>query len=199
AERIVRLRERTGGAPIEWSAYALPRLEEEELRVLQRAGYVGALNDVLSLDDNNLRRARVPYRSKQAVAFLKAVTKLDHEDAASAANAASAEAKIRAGLTQRTPKELAATIGLFLGNAHADADTIRNTLRRIEDEGLRESYRAGLAFPATRVFAPDGTPICETTPRGLRTYGPDGAERDHDTLWPTFYYPDFLIEKLGTP
>lgn len=199
AERIVRLRERTGGAPIEWSAYALPRLEEEELRVLQRAGYVGALNDVLSLDDNNLRRARVPYRSKQAVAFLKAVTKLDREDAAASANAASAESKIRAGLTQRTPKELAATIGLFLGNAYADADTIRNTLRRIEDEGLRESYRAGVPFPATRVFAPDDQPICDTVARGLRTYGRDGTEREHDTLWPTFYYPAFLVDKLGSP
>lgn len=199
AERIVRLRERTGGAPIEWSAYALPRLEEDELRLLQRAGYVGALNDVLSLDDDNLRRARVPYRSKQAVAFLKAVTKLDREDPESAANAASAESKIRAGLTQRTPKELAATIGLFLGNAHADADTIRKTLRRIEDEGLRESYRAGLAFPATRVFAPDDQPICDTTSRALRTYGRDGTEREHDTLWPTFYYPPFLIDKLGSP
>jgi hypothetical protein len=199
AERIVRLRERTGGAPIEWSAYALPRIEEDELRVLQRAGYVGALNDVLSLDDANLRRARVPYRSKQAVAFLKAVQKLDQEEAGSATNAASAESKIRAGLTQRTPKELAATIGLFLGNAHADADTIKNTLRRIEDEGLRESYRAGLPFPSTRVFAPDGEPFCETTPRGLRTYGRDGVEREVDMLWPTFYYPDFLIEKLGSP
>lgn len=199
AERIVRLRERTGGAPIEWSAYALPRLEEDELRLLQRAGYVGALNDVLSLDDDNLRRAKVPYRSKQAVAFLKAVVKLDREDPVSVANAASAETKIRAGLTQRTPKELAATIGLFLGNPHANADTIRNTLRRIEDEGLRENYRAGLPFPATRVFAPDDKPICETTERGLRTYGRDGTEREHDTLRPTFFYPTFLMEKLGSP
>jgi hypothetical protein len=199
AERIVRLRERTGGAPIEWSAYALPRLAEDELRLLQRAGYVGALNDVLSLDDANLRRARVPYRSKQAVAFLKAVTKLDREEATSTANAATAEAKVKAGLTQRTPKELASIVGLFLGNAHADVDTIRTTLRRIEDEGLRESYRAGLAFPSTRVFAPDDQPICETTPRGLRTYGPDGTVREHDPLWPTYYYPDFLIERLGDP
>lgn len=199
AERIVRLRERTGGAPIEWSAYALPRLKENELRLLQRAGYVGALNDVLSLDDTNLRRARVPYRSKQAVTFLKTVTKLDREEAASAANAATAEGKVRAGLTQRTPKELASIIGLFLGNAHADANTIPTTLRRIEDEGLRENYRAGLSFPSTRVFAPDDVPICDTTPRGLRTYGRDGTEREHDTLWPTYYYPDFLIEKLGSP
>ncbi len=199
AERIVKLREKTGGAPIEWSAYALPRLEEDELRLLQRAGYVGALNDVLSLDDTNLRRARVPYRSKQAVAFLKAVTKLDREEAESVANAASAEGKVRAGLTQRTPKELASIIGLFLGNAHADIHTIPTTLRRIEAEGLRESYRAGLPFPSTRVFAPDDQPICETTLRGLRTYGRDGAEREVDTLWPTYYYPDFMIERLGNP
>jgi hypothetical protein len=198
AERITRMRERTGGLPIEWSAYALPRLEEDELRTLQRAGYTGALNDVLSLDDANLRAARVPYRSKQAIAFLKAVTKLDREEAGSADAAAAAEAKVRAGLTQRSPKELAAMFGLFLGNAHATPTTISTTLRRIELEGLRENYRAGLAFPSTRVFAPNGDPICETTERGMRTYGQNG-ERPIDTLHPTFYYPDFLIERLGSP
>jgi hypothetical protein len=199
AERIVRMRERHGGLPIEWSAYSLPRLEEDELRLLQRAGYTGALNDVLSLDDENLRRAGVPYRSKQAISFLKAVTRLDREEAGeSAANAAAAEAKVRAGLTQRSPKELASVFGLFLGNAHATASTIATTLRRIEEEGLRENYRAGLAFPSTRVFAPDGVPICETTTRGLRTYGRDG-DRSIDHAHPTFYYPDFLIEQLGSP
>ena len=198
AERFIRLQEKYGGRPVEWSAYALPRLKEDELRVLQRAGYAGALNDVLSLEDVNLRRARVPYRSKQAIAFLKAVTKLDREEAASARYAASAEAKVVQGLTQRTPKELAAVLGLFLGNAHATPSTISSTLRRIEDEGIRENYRMGLPFPSTRVFAPGGEPICETTERGMRTYGRSG-ERPINFLEPTYYYPDFLIERLGSP
>jgi len=197
AERVIRLREKHGGPPIEWSAYALPRLDEDELRLLQRAGYVSAVNDVLSLDDTNLRAARVPYRSKQAVAFLKAVTKLDREDAAAEQNAGAAEGGMRG--VQRTSKELASYIGLFLGNAHATAATLRETLRRFEDEGLRENYRGGLAFPATRVFEPGGEPICATTSRGLRTYGPGGEERVTDGLAPTFYYPDFLVEKLGSP
>lgn len=198
AERFIRLQEKHGGRPVEWSAYALPRLEEDELRLLQRAGYAGALNDVLSLEDENLRRAKVPYRSKQAVAFLKAVTKLDREEAASAAYAAAAETKVTQGLTQRTPKELAAVLGLFLGNAHATPSTISSTLGRIEEEGIRENYRMGLPFPSTRVFAPGGEPICETTERGLRTYGRIG-ERPLNFLEPTYYYPDFLIEALGSP
>lgn len=198
AERIMRLRARHGDLPVEWSAYALPRLAEDELRVLQRAGYAGALNDVLSLDDENLRRARVPYRANQAVAFLKAVASLDREEATAAEHAATAEGKVLAGLTQRTPKELAAILGLFLGNAYVTPSTIATTLRRLDDEGLRASYRAGLAFPATRVFAPDGQPICETSARGLRTFGPAG-ERPIDVTHPTFYYPDFLIDRLGTP
>ena len=197
-ELFIKLQERHGGRPVEWSAYALPRLEEDELRLLMRSGYAGALNDVLSLDDTNLRAARVPYRSKQAVAFLKAVTKLDREENASTANAASPEGKVRAGLTQRTPKELAAVLGLFLGNAHATPATISNTLRRIDDEGLQANYRMGLPFPATRVFAPGGDPICETTPRGLRTYGREG-DQPIDFAFPTYYYSDFLVERLGGP
>lgn len=198
AERVIRLREKHGGPPIEWSAYSLPRLEEDELRTLQRAGYVGALNDVLSLDDDNLRKARVPYRSKQAIGFLKAVVTLDKEDAAAAANAETATAKITAGLTQRTPKELASVVGLFLGNAHATPETISRTLQKLDEEGLRGHYRTGLPFPSTRVFAPDGQPICETTARGLRSFGPEG-EREPDEIHPTFYFADFLIERLGSP
>lgn len=197
AERIARLRTRYN-LPIEWSAYALPRLREDDLRYLQRAGYVGALNDVLSLEDANLRRAGVPYRTKQALVFLKAVVALDREDAASAANAAVATDKIRAGLTQRTPKELASIFGLFLGNAHATPTTISETLRVIDEHNLRENYKGGLAFPSTRVFAPDGIAICETTSRGLRTFGPDGI-RDPDSVHPTFYFPDFLVDRLGSP
>ena len=132
----------------------------------------------------------MPYRSKQAIAFLKAVTKLDREETTWAANAASAESKVATGLMQRTPKELASVFGLFLGNAHATASTISNTLRRIEDEGLIENYRMGLAFPSTRVFAPGGEPICETTERGLRTYGREG-EQPIDLMHPTFTIPTF--------
>ena len=56
----------------------------------------------------------------------------------------------------------------------------------------------GFFMPSTRVFAPEGVPICETTERGMHTYGRTG-ERPIDTIHPTFYYPDFLIERLGGP
>lgn len=90
----------------------------------------------------------------------------------------------------------AAPSHLFLGNAYATPTTIATTLRRLDDEGSRDNDRAGLAFPATRVFAPDGQPICETSARGLRTFGPEG-DRPVDVTHPTFYYPEFLIDRLG--
>jgi hypothetical protein len=197
AERIIRLRERHPGAPIEWSGYVLPRLKESDLRTLQRAGYVGALNEVLSLDDDNLRAARVPYRANQAVAFLKAVTKLEKEDAAEAARSA-ATPRVNGAVTYWTPKDLASVFGLFLGNAFADERTLQRTLRRIDAEGLKQNYRMGVVIPGTRVFEPDGVPICPTTAQGLRSYDAKG-ERAVDTLWPTFYFPPYLLQRLGNP
>ncbi|ACY13852.1 B12-binding domain-containing radical SAM protein [Haliangium ochraceum] len=199
-EEIIRLGERWPGTPIEWSGYSLPKMEVAELRTLQRAGYVGALNDVLSLDDDNLRRAQVPYRSHQAVRFLKAMASLADEERQSNAEATyAADDGLRKRLATRTPKELGNLLSLFLGNAHADEKTIWRTLQQIDDNGLRDNYRAGHVIASTRVFELEGQPICAVGDESsVISYGPQGL-LEPDLRWPSFYYPSFLTEKLGSP
>ncbi|ADO68339.1 B12-binding domain-containing radical SAM protein [Stigmatella aurantiaca] len=198
AERILKLNEKRPHHPIEWSGYSLPMIPEADLRMLFRAGYVGALNDVLSLDDDNLKRARVPYRSHHAVSFLKAMQTLSEEEAAAPGQPLfTPDEKLRAQLATRTPKELGSFVSLFLGNAYSDEATIRNSLRRIEAEGLREKYKTGHVISSTRVFDIGGGYI--SGPDGTLVSFDRAGERPVDVTWPTFHYPKFLMDRLGSP
>ncbi|HYO70295.1 MAG TPA: radical SAM protein [Archangium sp.] len=199
AERILKLNEKRPHSPIEWSGYSLPMISEADLRVLFRSGYVGALNDVMSLDDDNLKRTRVPYRSQHAVSFLKAMQKLAEEETATTQGQPlfTPDEKLRAQLATRTPKELGSFVSLFLGNAHSDEATLRNTLRRIEEEGLREKYKTGHVIASTRVFEL-GDGLISGKDGTLVSFDRKG-ERPVDVTWPTFHYPKFLMDRLGSP
>ncbi|WNG35148.1 radical SAM protein [Archangium violaceum] len=192
AERVIRLNETHPGSPIEWSGFTLPRFNESDLRILQRAGYAGALNDILSLDDENLHRMQVPYRSGQAITYLKAMAKMAEEE--SQAQATSPHGV--EGLRQR----LAGYFTLFLGNYHADERTIRRSLQQVDEHGLRENYRGAFVMAATRVYDIEGKYICATSEeeaKSIISYDERG-ERPFNLLWPSFYYPRFLMQRLGS-
>jgi radical SAM superfamily enzyme YgiQ (UPF0313 family) len=191
AERVIRLNEAfPGKRAIRWSGYSLPSLDAEELRILKQAGYTGAINDVLSLDDANLRRARVPYKASQALEFMKAM--IDTRGAANG-HVESAEKKF----TANSPDRFEGLISFFLGNAHMDARTIPVTLARLEASGLQANYGEGYVIPSTRVFPTDGTRQFfnkETTV----TYGHGGALAPANITAPSFHFPPFLMERLGS-
>jgi hypothetical protein len=189
AERMIRLSERhPSERPLRWSAYALPTLGRDELATLKRAGYVGAINDVLSLDDANLRRARVPYRAKQAVTFLKAMVATREV----AAEAHDEQAKF----TASTPARFERLLSMFLGNALLGPDTIADTLRRLDREGLRDFYDEGYAIAATRVF-PSGRTRDFVDAAGTYSFDRQGR-RETDSLWPTYHFPALLHDRLGS-
>ena len=71
AERMIKLNERLGSNPLTWKSYQLPRwFSRKDLDVLYRSGFETAWNDVVSLDDAQLKKTRVPYHSKHAVKFI---------------------------------------------------------------------------------------------------------------------------------
>ncbi|MCG8417209.1 MAG: radical SAM protein [Proteobacteria bacterium] len=199
AEEIVKLNEAYPGSPIEWSAYSLPTTAESDLKVLQRSGYAGALNDILSLDDSNLRRAGVPYRTQKALPFLRAMAAL-HEERQQVESHYREDEQLKNRLATRTPKELGNLFSLFLGNAHVDVTTIRNTLRAVDESGLKEHYRAAHIIANTRVFATHrGGYNCPVqSDKEIISYDHHGR-RPTDLRWPSFYYPRFLVDRLGSP
>lgn len=189
AEKVVRLNEKYKDRKIRWSGYSLPTLEYDELALLQRAGYSGAMNDLLSLDEDNLRRAKVPYKKKQAVSFLKSMISLREESS-------EGEAGEQVKFTASTPSEYSGLLSFFFGNAHADAKTIPVTLEEIDREGLSGYYSDGYVIPSSRVF-PIGRTKSFTGRPGTVSISKSGFV-EPQTLLPTFYFPDFLMETLGS-
>jgi hypothetical protein len=208
AERVLRLAERFPGPQIRWSGYSLPSLEREELELLNRAGYSGAMNDILSLDDDNLRAARVPYRSRQAVVFLKSMLQTRAAPAAvpaaapASASCGSPDAGGDAGaadavkFTASTPSQYAGLISLFLGNAHVGPKTIARTLAVLDREGLAGLYDQGYVIPSTRVFDIGRTSAFVDRPSTV-SYTRTG-EAPPDAMRPTFHFPELLIQRLGS-
>ncbi|WP_180996061.1 B12-binding domain-containing radical SAM protein [Tabrizicola aquatica] len=191
AERVIRLNERfPGPRAIRWSGYSLPSLNRDELRTLKRAGYTGAINDILSLDDTNLRRARVPYKAAQALEFMKAMI-----DTRGAANGDVVDSERK--FTANSPDRFEGLISFFLGNAHMDAETIPITLARLEASGLQANYGEGYVIPSTRVFPTDGTAAFFDQSTTV-TYGRAGGLAAPDITAPSFHFPPLLMEKLGT-
>ncbi len=192
AEKVVHLNEKYKDRKIRWSGYSLPTLEYDELALLQRAGYSGAMNDLLSLDEGNLRRAKVPYKKKQAVSFLKSMISLREENSSGYRG----EEREKIKFTASTPSEYSGLLSFFFGNAHADAETIPVTLEEIEREGLAGYYSEGYVIPSSRVFSIGRTKSFAERP-GTVSISKSGFV-EPQTLLPTFYFPDFLMEKLGS-
>lgn len=195
AERVRKLQERFGGPPITWSAYSLPRLTEAELRELVRSGYIGHANDALSLDDDNLKRGGIPYRSEHAIRFLKAASLVRRERAAEAR-----DAEARGAADTIAPGGPSPVFALMLGNAHLDAKTLPVTLEKIAEHRLNEDYESALLIEATRVFELDGKLVCGDLDRegDIISFDRKGP-RAPDLLLPSYHYPRLLVEALGSP
>lgn len=191
AERVIRLNETyPGDRKIRWSGYSLPSLDTEELRTLKRAGYTGAINDILSLDDANLRRARVPYKASQALDFMKAMI-----DTRGAANGDVQDSEKK--FTANSPDRFEGLISFFLGNAHMDAATIPVTLARLEASKLQPNYGEGYVIPSTRVFPTNGTKTFFDHDATV-TYGRGGNLAPASITAPSFHFPPFLMDRLGS-
>lgn len=197
AERVIRLNEEFPDHAMEWTGYALPTMSMSELRTLQRSGYVGAINDVLSLDDDNLKAAGVPYRSRHAVGYLRGLLDATAETTdKSEAPPAPVVNDARSWYAAQTAKKHSGIFSLFLGNAHADEKTLYTSLQRVDEEGLQQHYEDGSVIPATRIFDVSGTRAWVEDP-DLVSFGRTG-QRPADLVWPTFLYPRFLMKRLGS-
>jgi hypothetical protein len=167
---------RTPSQRIRWRAYNIPRMDPKDLRAMLDAGFEPGWNDFPSLDDENLARCRVPFRTSTALPYYR--TFLDWAD------------------TQPSEPENRQTFYVFLGNAYSDATTISTTLRNVERHGLHDRHEHAVVGAATRVFEIDGRLICGDG-KGLTSMGRKGKKR-LDIVSPTYYYPPKLIEHLGS-
>ena len=175
AERFVVFNERAGSRKARWLAYHLPRwLSRSDLELLYRSGFLGATNGFLSLDDENLRAAMIPYRSQHVLEHTRATTELRPVDHPWMSN-----------------------FTTFLGNAYATPRTIARTLRRFHELGLWGHFDSGTVVPATRVFDRGSTlhaPGSDT----LWTFRRDGTRSaEPDLMRPSYSFAPALTAVLA--
>jgi hypothetical protein len=161
---------------IRWRAYNIPSMKAADLRFMVSAGFEPGWNDFPSLEDRNLARCGVPFRTKAALSYYRSY--LDWADA------------------QSVSPDNRQTFYLFLGNASSDAQTIQTTLRNVERYRLQARHELALVGPATRVFEIDGKLNCGNS-SALCSLGRNGKIR-FDVVNPTYYYPPRLVEHLGS-
>lgn len=180
AERIVKLREKTG-RDVRWHAFSLPvRLSKDDWRTLVRGGFRGGFNTFMSLDDENLARGRIPHRAEDAIREYEIV-----ESVADELGAAADDLRSRG------------TMALMFGNSFATPETVYRSLRALHERGLLETVRVPMVFAATRIF--ETLDSDEERERNLRCSFPsEGSPTEAiDLTEPTYEYPKALIEHFG--
>ena len=202
AERLIRLNEKRSEAErVRWYTYFLLRFTPAELKTLRRAGFLGGWNDIPSFDDTNLKRLRVPYRTRHLVQSIRDIAFLAAEETAAAPRPrASLEERVFDDPEQRRGMSfddlLAVPIlSLFLGNQFATVETVRETLRVMERERLVGNFDGAFTMRAERVFdynAGDGA-----DPDATRAFPPPSASPTPG-IDPTFRLPPELLRQLGS-
>lgn len=203
AERMIRVRERTGIHNLRWTGYLLPTLEPDVLDPLFRSGFhfVG-LNDPLSLDDQSLELSKVPYRTRHVVRFFKGITDRARQESVEEKEAAATERRFLSlfdgHMPLRAPTEdRRLGLHLFLGGVFSTSNTIPRTLKALEETRLSRVMEFGGSTTATRVY--DVLGCGELPEEALHHIGRSGPGESKSFIWPTFYFPRFLTDQLGSP
>ncbi|EDY50372.1 B12-binding domain-containing radical SAM protein [Streptomyces clavuligerus] len=180
AARMRRLN-RGRAVPVHWTCYLLPNppLARAEIRMLLESRFEPSWNQFTSYHDENLRRTRVPYRTRHAI---EAQIGWLEED----------EAHRRAHGLPVPPRRL----DMFLGNTYATPETVATTLRTINELRLGERFEDSFITRATRVFD-IGDGLLADTSAAAYSVGPEGLLDRIDLVHPTFSYPPALVEALG--
>src|SRR5262245_47658918 len=141
AERLIRINEtRSETERVRWFTYYLLRFTQPELKLLRRSGFLGGWNDIPAFDDKNLKRLRVPYRSRHLLQSIKDVIAVGREEAAARNRPTpSLEERIVFDPDHRQtllPDDMLTSpvLTLFLGNQLATVESVRETLKVMDRE-----------------------------------------------------------------
>jgi hypothetical protein len=204
AERIIRLNERRSPSErIRWLTYYLLKFSRDELKTLRRSGFLGGWNDIPAFDDRNLKQLRVPYRTRHLVQSLKDVVAIRKEELAAAppAGMMSFEQQLVFDPEHRRsvlPDDMFSSkvLTLFLGNQHVTIETVRETLRVMDDEGLADDFDSAMVIRGERVFEQRAAE--RNAPSTFSFERAGGTLRSLDIVNPTYTFPPALVRQVGS-
>lgn len=203
ADRILQINEeRSAYAKVYWYTFYLPTLSSEELKHLRSAGFLGGANDIVSLDDKNLAAVKAPYTSSDVIKHLKGAKQVVEEEWQQR------EEEERPSLEERIygispPADVPYTESFmkswwfFLGNTAATPETIRVTLKAIDEAvGLSQFFDIGAATKATRLF--DYIPQDAELLSDTSSFTQNGPTETYNELYPSYAYAPALLRHFGS-
>ena len=183
-------RKRSQEDRITWYASYMMTFSPEELEHLKESGFRGGWYDVISLDDENLESMQSPYSREELVRdVLRGVQVPINEYGDPETDSYSQQERILANKPRLDPGSF------FLGNPTVTVETVRETVRVVNETGLAQVYENTGIVKATRVYdfqEFEGALLQHTW---SRLY--DGKEGDYCELYPSFSYPPALIDHFG--
>lgn len=150
----------------------------DEFRQLYASGFTGGWFDVTALDDDNAREMRTPYRNRSVIKALKDYSQVKSEIDSSD------------DISEDLDPGIFWT--MFLGNPAVRIETIRDTLKTANEEGISQLYDSCGLNTHIRVF--DYEEPSEDTLRVTYSIDEELKRKKYDQLLPSFAYPPALLK-----
>jgi pyruvate-formate lyase-activating enzyme len=153
----------------------------DELQRLYDSGFTGGWFDITALDDDNARAMRTPYRNHRIINDLKSYAQLKR--------------KVDSSENMSDEIDQGVFWTMFMGNPAITFDTIRNTLKIANEEGISNLYDSCGLFTHIRVFDYEDPSI--DTLEVTYSITEDLERKRYDQLLPSFAYPPSLLKEFS--
>ena len=181
---------------IEWyGANYLLKFESEEYERLSRSGFTGGWFDITALDDKNARTMQTPYRNVRLLEHLQIYVKHENKRLSilQSQKMAGARGNNEAG-SEREDDFIRWT--MFMGNPATTIETIRDTLKIADEEGLSQLFGDCYLNPNIRVY--DYEKPDEATLNATYSITPKLERISYRQILPSFAYPPALLQHFGS-
>lgn len=200
ADRIIRINKRRNSyEKVSWQTFYLMNLSIEEMKKLRKSGFLGGANDIVSLDDKNLKALKNPLTSETIIKHLKDALKIREEEFQTSGNKIlSLEERIfkKSPFRGLYPNDgFLTSLNFFAGNPASTPETIRNTIKEVDNANLNLQFDSCYMVKATRVwdYIHQKVEILKHTWSISET----GLLDSYNEIFPSFAYPPDLINHFG--
>ncbi|MFX0092043.1 MAG: radical SAM protein [Candidatus Hodarchaeota archaeon] len=200
ADRIIQINEkRSSYEKVHWYTFYLMNLSPDEMKHLRKAGFLGGASDIVSFDDNNLAAVKAPLKTKTVINHIIGVKKVIEEEFRQINEKyPSIEERIFRGTRYPNPLHpgnFMRNWNFFLGNLAATPETIRLTLKAVDDTGLIQHFDGCYVNRATRIcdyIHPDKEVL-----ESIWSITDKDSKVPYNELYPSFAYPPDLLRHFS--
>jgi len=174
------------GRKVTWyGANYLLNFTPDEYKRLYSSGFTGGWFDITALDDENARAMQTPYRNKRLLERIKTYAECKKSQLD----------RTQGKKKNQVESDELITWTMFLGNPAITIETIRNTLRIANQEGLSDHFDYCGIIGATRVF--DYENLSKAALESTYSVTGNLERTTYQQLLPSFTYPPALLNEFS--